>query len=46
MFIPRFIGDDVRYIDRKEETSPPFKDINLKNGDKMRVDWFPKVLGN
>jgi ectoine hydroxylase-related dioxygenase (phytanoyl-CoA dioxygenase family) len=45
-FSARFIGDDVRYIDRKGETSPPFKGINLKNGDKMREDWFPKVWGN
>jgi len=45
-FSARFIGDDVRYIDRKGETSPPFKGINLKNGDKMREDWFPKVWVN
>ena len=42
-FSMRFIGDDVTYIDRDEETSPPFKDINLKNGEKMRKDWFPVV---
>ena len=42
----RFIGDDVKYIDRGEETSPPFKDIDLKNGAKMREDWFPVVWSN
>ena len=42
-FSARFIGDDVRYISRKGETSPPFKGINLKQGDKMRKDWFPIV---
>jgi len=42
-FSIRFIGDDVRYIDRSGETSPPFKGIDLKNGDKMRKDWFPVV---
>ena len=42
-FSIRFIGDDVKYIDRDGETSPPFKDINLKTGDKMRKDWFPVV---
>tara|TARA_B100001029_G_C14990979_1_gene412029 strand:+ start:276 stop:1067 length:792 start_codon:yes stop_codon:yes gene_type:complete len=42
-FSARFIGDDVRYIDRQGETSPPFKGINLKSGDKMRNDWFPVV---
>ena len=28
-FSARFIGDDVRYIDRKGETSPPFEGIDL-----------------
>ncbi len=46
VFSARFIGDDVRYIDRIGETSPPFKDINLKSGDKMREDWFPVVWNN
>ncbi len=42
-FSMRFIGDDVRYVDRGGETSPPFKDIDLKIGSKMRKDWFPVV---
>ena len=42
-FSMRFIGDDVRYNDRGSLTSPPFDDINLKSGDKMREDWFPKI---
>tara|TARA_B100000579_G_scaffold66517_1_gene49577 strand:- start:402 stop:1196 length:795 start_codon:yes stop_codon:yes gene_type:complete len=45
-FSMRFIGDDVKYIDRGGETSPPFKDINLNNGAKMREDWFPVVWRN
>ena len=45
-FSIRFIGDDVKYIDRGEETSPPFKGINLKIGSKMREDWFPVVWRN
>ena len=45
-FSMRFIGDDVKYIDRGGETSPPFKDINLKIGSKMREDWFPVVWSN
>ena len=45
-FSVRFIGDDVRFIDRKEETSPPFVGIDLKTGDKMREDWFPVVWSN
>ena len=32
-FSMRFIGDDVRYINREGETSPPFAGINLKVGD-------------
>ena len=42
-FSMRFIGDDVKYIDRGGETSPPFKGIDLKIGSKMREDWFPVV---
>ena len=45
-FSIRFIGDDVKYIDRGEETSPPFKGIDLKNGAKVREDWFPVVWSN
>ena len=45
-FSMRFIGDDVKYIDRGGETSPPFKGINLNNGSKMREDWFPVVWRN
>ena len=42
-FSMRFIGDDVKYLGRGGETSPPFKGINLKNGERMRKDWFPVV---
>jgi ectoine hydroxylase-related dioxygenase (phytanoyl-CoA dioxygenase family) len=45
-FSMRFIGDDVKYIDRGGETSPPFKGIDLNNGDKMREDWFPVIWRN
>ena len=45
-FSMRFIGDDVRYIDRGGETSPPFKGINLKVGDSLRKDWFPVIWTN
>ncbi len=45
-FSMRFIGDDVRYIDRAGETSPPFNNINLKTGDTLRTDWFPIVWNN
>ena len=45
-FSMRFIGDDVRFIDRGGPTSPPFDGINLKSGDLMREDWFPRVFNN
>ena len=45
-FSMRFIGDDVKYIDRGGPTSPPFDGINLKTGDLMREDWFPKVFSS
>ena len=45
-FSMRFIGDDIKYIDRGGETSPPFKGINLHDGAKMREDWFPVVWRN
>ena len=45
-FSMRFIGDDVRYIDRGGLTSPPFDGIDLKSGDMMREDWFPKVFNS
>ena len=40
----RFLGDDIKYIDRGGPTSPPFDGINLKTGNMMREDWFPKVF--
>jgi ectoine hydroxylase-related dioxygenase (phytanoyl-CoA dioxygenase family) len=45
-FSMRFIGDDVRYINRGGATSPPFNGINLKSGDLMREDWFPRIFNN
>ena len=45
-FSMRFIGDDVKYIDRGGPTSLPFDGINLKTGDLMRDDWFPKVFSS
>ena len=42
-FSARWMGDDISYIDRAGETSPPYVDLNLTTGDKMREDWFPVV---
>ena len=45
-FSMRFIGDDVRYINRGGPTSPPFDGINLKSGELLREDWFPRVFNS
>ncbi len=45
-FSMRFIGDDVRFIDRGGPISPPFDDINLETGETMREDCFPVVFNN
>jgi ectoine hydroxylase-related dioxygenase (phytanoyl-CoA dioxygenase family) len=45
-FSMRFIGDDVTFAVRGGPTSPPFDGVNLKPGDHMREDWFPKVFSN
>ena len=42
-FSMRFIGDDVKFLKRSGVTSPPYRGINLKSGEKMRKDWFPIV---
>ena len=39
----RWLGDDVTYCRRPGETSPPFPDIGLEDGERMREDWFPVV---
>ena len=39
----RWLGDDVTYCRRPGETSPPFPDIGLDDGERMREDWFPIV---
>ncbi len=42
-FSTRWMGDDIRYLHRSGETSPPYIDIGLQTGDHMREDWFPIV---
>ncbi|MFJ1254774.1 phytanoyl-CoA dioxygenase family protein [Cupriavidus sp. CuC1] len=42
-FSARFLGDDVRYLERPGRTSPPFPGIGLASGERMREDWFPVV---
>ena len=40
-FSTRWLGDDVRYLARPGETSPPYGDMGLESGARMREDWFP-----
>jgi ectoine hydroxylase-related dioxygenase (phytanoyl-CoA dioxygenase family) len=45
-FSTRWLGDDVRYVDRPGETSPPMPDLGLRPGEPMRQDWFPVLWPN
>jgi len=40
-FSTRWIGDDVCYCSRPGESSPPYTDHGMSDGDAMRGDWFP-----
>ena len=42
----RLLGDNVRYRQRPGRTSPNFPDINQKNGERLREDWFPIIWRN
>ncbi len=41
----RFVGDDARYISRPARTSPPFPGHGMGDGDRLREDWFPTIVG-
>ncbi|MDB2578904.1 phytanoyl-CoA dioxygenase family protein [Tateyamaria sp.] len=43
-FSVRMVGDDARYVDRPGPTSPPFPGHNMKPGQKLREDWFPRLI--
>tara|TARA_B100001123_G_scaffold390158_1_gene467503 strand:- start:138 stop:935 length:798 start_codon:yes stop_codon:yes gene_type:complete len=45
-FSVRFTGDDATYIKRKGEMSPPFPELNLKNGDSLDCDTFPLLTSS
>ena len=40
-FSLRLLGDDARYVERPGRTSPPFPGHDMKEGEKLRSDWFP-----
>ena len=39
----RFVGDDVRYVERPGRTSPPYPGHGMVAGERLREDWFPVV---
>jgi ectoine hydroxylase-related dioxygenase (phytanoyl-CoA dioxygenase family) len=39
----RWVGDDVRYVERPGRTSPPFTGHGMVAGQRLREDWFPVV---
>lgn len=40
-FSTRWLGDDVCYCARPGEVSPPYVDHGMRDGERMREDWFP-----
>ncbi len=44
-FSLRLVGDDAHYVSRPGPTSPPFPDHGMRDGDRLRADWFPYLIG-
>ena len=44
-FSLRLVGDDAHYVERPGPTSPPFPGHDMKQGQKLRTDWFPMIYG-
>jgi ectoine hydroxylase-related dioxygenase (phytanoyl-CoA dioxygenase family) len=44
-FAARYCGDDVVFAQRQGEVSPPFPDVRLSHGDRLRGEDFPEVRG-
>ncbi len=42
-FSLRLLGDDARYIPRPGPTSPPFPNHGMRDGQRLREDWFPEL---
>lgn len=45
-FSLRFNGDDARYVTRAGPTSPPFPGHDMKDGERLREDWFPVIYSS
>ena len=42
-FSLRLVGDDARYLARPGRTSPPYPGHGMRDGDRLREDWFPVI---
>lgn len=42
-FSLRLFGDDARYVTRAGPTSPPFPGHGMRDGERLRQDWFPVI---
>lgn len=40
-FSMRWVGDDGHYCERPGRTSPPYPGHGMRDGQKLRTDWFP-----
>lgn len=45
-FSLRLLGEDARYVERPGPTSPPFPGHGMTPGQRLRGDWFPKLLSH
>ena len=45
-FSVRLLGDDARYAERGERTSPPFPNHGMIQGQTLREDWFPIIFSS
>jgi ectoine hydroxylase-related dioxygenase (phytanoyl-CoA dioxygenase family) len=44
-FSLRLLGDDATYTQRPGPTSPPFPGHGMVQGQRLREDWFPVLIG-
>lgn len=42
-FSMRWLGDDARYVTRPGRTSPPYPGHDMRDGQRLREDWFPVI---
>jgi len=45
-FSLRLLGDDAHFVTRPGPTSPPFPDHGMRDGQRLREDWFPVIYAS